>query len=180
MRFGALTSRALAAWAYGTALALCLALLGAGVYRTFDSSPKLRPRELLVGKVLPNPPHYRWGSHPLTLVLALRVGCPFCEASVPFYQHLILLAPRSRVHLLALFPDDPGAVRLYLGERKMGVDFRAQIHGGAYGLAQTPTLLLVDGAGRVEYFWVGMQDSAGRSEIIQALTRSHSSLSSAH
>ena len=51
-------------------------------------------------------PGHAWRS-PLTLVLGLRLGCPYCEASMPFYRRLTQLerSGRLRAHITAVFPD---------------------------------------------------------------------------
>lgn len=40
------------------------------------------------GDPLPSIPDYDWKSHKRTLVLAQRIGCHYCENSVPFYREL--------------------------------------------------------------------------------------------
>jgi hypothetical protein len=46
------------------------------------------PESVKVGDQLPGLAVYDWKTHPRTLVLALRNGCHFCEASMPFYRKL--------------------------------------------------------------------------------------------
>jgi hypothetical protein len=45
-------------------------------------------RASLQGVTLPSLPGYHWGDHRKTLVLAIRKGCHFCDASLPFYKRL--------------------------------------------------------------------------------------------
>jgi hypothetical protein len=49
------------------------------------------PNEVKVGDQLPDLHAYNWKAHDRTLVLALRSGCHFCEASMPFYRRLAKL-----------------------------------------------------------------------------------------
>jgi hypothetical protein len=62
----------------------------------------------LKGVTLPTLPNYRWGNHTESLVLALRIGCHYCEASMPFYKRLDELAKSNKLspHMLVVMPDN--------------------------------------------------------------------------
>lgn len=40
---------------------------------------------------------------------------------------------------------------------------------GSIGVYATPTLLLVDGTGKVKFAWIGKQDDAGEGKILATL-----------
>src|SRR5260370_30860197 len=69
----------------------------------------LGPNEVKAGDQFPGLHAYNWKAHDRTLVLALRNGCHYCEASMPFYRRLATLEQANQigVHLIAVFPDDP-------------------------------------------------------------------------
>ncbi|HUX67875.1 MAG TPA: hypothetical protein VMV31_10360 [Terriglobales bacterium] len=125
---------------------------------------------LLVGSALPPPKEYSWSSHPETLVLGLRVDCPFCKASLPFYRQLEAreAAGTLGAHVLAVFPDDEAAVRRYLAREKLGLDARAS-EGPSLRIAATPTLLLVGASGILHYDWIGELNADGQSEVLHEL-----------
>src|SRR6266478_3492035 len=75
------------------------------------ASPGLGPNEVKAGDQLPGLHAYNWKAHERTLALALRNGCHYCEASMPFYRSLAKLERSNQLgaHLVAVFPDDPAA-----------------------------------------------------------------------
>src|SRR5216684_4847072 len=77
------------------------------------ASPGPGPNEVKACDQLPGLHAYNWKAHERTLVLALRSGCHFCEASMPFYRRLAQLEESKQigVHLIAAFPDDATIVR---------------------------------------------------------------------
>jgi len=56
------------------------------------------------GAFLPAPRGYAWNVHPRTLILALHVGCPYCDESMEFYKELEVLEQdqRTSAHLVLL------------------------------------------------------------------------------
>jgi hypothetical protein len=53
----------------------------------------------------------------MTLVAAIRYGCPHCENAVPFYRQSRLLESKHyiRVHLVFVAPDDSKTIQNLLG-----------------------------------------------------------------
>src|SRR6266851_1984352 len=108
------------------------------------ASPGLGPNEVKAGDQLPGLPAYNWKAHDRTLVLALRSGCHFCEASMPFYRKLAQLEQSSQigVHLVAVFPDDPTIVRQVVETQQLTIEVVPGIELGQVKAQATPTLML--------------------------------------
>lgn len=132
-----------------------------------DSSTQLQ------GEVIPPFPGHSWISHRKTLVLAIRRGCHFCEASLPFYRKLISLenADKLRAHVIAILPDNRESGSAFLYHEGIQVDGIFDQPLGNLKISGTPTLLLVDSNGRVAQAWVGQLTAEGESDVIAAAER---------
>jgi len=137
------------------------------------ATPGLGPNEVKVGDQLPGLPAYNWKAHDRTLVLALRNGCHFCEASMPFYRKLAQLEQSSQigVHLIAVFPDDPAAVRKVVETQQLTLEVLPGTELGQVKVQATPTLMLVDEQGRVSKVWMGELPAAEEAEVIAAISK---------
>jgi hypothetical protein len=131
------------------------------------------PNEVKVGDQLPGLPAYNWKAHERTLVLALRSGCHFCEASMPFYRKLAQLEQSNQigVHLIAVFPDDPAAVHKVVEIQQLTLEVLPLFELGQVKVQATPTLMLVDEQGRVSKVWMGELPAAEEAEVIAAISK---------
>lgn len=148
-------------------------LFGFMVYRSLTSPAKLVPEVPAVGSILPALPGYGWDGHSEVLLLALRKGCQFCEESMPFYREL-LKAEKSgglKAHLVSVLPDREMDGTRLLHEAQLDVPMVASFQLQRLHVSGTPTLILVDGNGRVEKVWVGEQDAAGQQAIRDAIRK---------
>ena len=127
--------------------------------------------DVLVGKTLAPLPEYDWKRHDRTLVLAIRQGCSFCEASMPFYKRLSELqkANQIRARLLAVMPDQAKTASVELQSGGVNIEGAFQQPLSAIYVSATPTLLMVNAQGKVERDWVGQLSSAQETEVITAL-----------
>ena len=133
-------------------------------------SARVKATSVAGGRTLGPLSGYDWGSYSKTLVIAIRTGCPYCDASMPFYRRLgeRERSSRLRAHLLLVMPNDPATGAQYLA--KGGLDSQS-IFGqslGALRVSGTPTLLLLDSGGRVERTWVGQLTAKEESEVMRA------------
>ncbi len=110
-----------------------------------------------------------WTRFDRTLVLALKIGCHFCEESTPFYKKLVEMrnSGETDVHMAAVFPDDDESVREYFTQRGLKMDAICGIPPAKINVSGTPTLILVNREGRVIKTWVGKL-SAGEEEQVTA------------
>jgi len=130
-------------------------------------------RASLQGVTLPSLPGYHWGDHRKTLVLAIRKGCHFCDASLPFYKRLSSLEKNSALHahVLAVMPDDPAAGTAELRSGGVSVDARFNQPLNSIQVSGTPTLFLVDAKGSIEHSWVGALTPQGEKDVIATLEK---------
>ena len=131
------------------------------------------PNDVKVGDQLPGLTAYNWKAHDRTLVLALRSGCHFCEASMPFYRKLAQLEQSNQigVHLVAVFPDDLAAVRQVVATQQLTIEVVPGFELGQVKVQATPTLMLVDEQGRVSKVWMGELPAAEEAEVIAAISK---------
>ncbi len=108
-----------------------------------------------------------------TLVLALQRGCRYCNESAPFYRRLWQQRSGSEPRMIAVVPGDKAEVDKYLNELGVAVDGIVNASLADIQVAATPTLVLVDRAGRVSNVWVGKLDSNKENEVIQRAFNSH-------
>jgi hypothetical protein len=138
--------------------------------RTPENPPPISPK---VGDQLARLPAYDWKAHDRTLVLALRNGCRFCEESIPFYRKLAELEKSNHLdaHVIAVFPDDPAAVRQLLETHQLAVEAFPAIELSHVKVDGTPTLILVDRQGRVSKVWIGELEAAGQADVVTAISK---------
>lgn len=131
------------------------------------------PNEVKAGDQLPGLDAYKWNAHDRTLVLALRSGCHFCEASMPFYRKLAQLEQSNQIgaHLIAVFPDGPAIVRQVVETQQLTIEVLPGTELGQMKVQATPTLMLVDEQGRVSKVWMGELPAAEEADVIAAISK---------
>jgi hypothetical protein len=113
-----------------------------------------------------------WGKYNRTLVLAMRVGCEFCEKSAPFYRRLLDLERKGEInaHIVAAFPDDSQSTRTFLASEGMAkIDAVSGVSPSSLRVAGTPTAILVSNAGRVLKVWLGLLSQQGQENLTTAI-----------
>jgi thiol-disulfide isomerase/thioredoxin len=124
----------------------------------------------VVGQTLAPLPGYSWSSYPKTLVIAIRKGCPYCDASMPFYRQLGEQEKSNvlRAHVLVVMPNDAASGSRFLSKDDVEVQgiFGQELE--ALNVSGTPTLLLLDSSGRIEREWVGQLSPRAEKEVMNA------------
>ncbi len=108
-----------------------------------------------------------------TLIVALNVDCRYCTRSVPFYNSLAEARQENsgQVNIVAAFINkDAELVKSYANEKQLSVQTVAGIDLDALGVNTTPTLILVDSAGKVLDSWRGELQPDGEREVFTALS----------
>ncbi len=148
-------------------------VIGAVFLKDRFATPGLGPNEVKASDQLPGLLAYNWKAHDRTLVLALRSGCHFCEASMPFYRKLAQLEQSNQigVHLIAVFPDAPAVVRQVVEAQQLTIEVVPGFELGQVKVQATPTLILVDEQGRVSKVWMGLLPAAEEAEVIAAISK---------
>ena len=125
-------------------------------------------KHLNVGDRLPALRGYQWKSHPATLLLALRVGCPYCEASMDFYEELLKAIPPARTHMLAAYSEAGVTPRGELTSGLRNVDLVTGVDLRGLGVGGTPTVILADSSGTIVKIWRGKLSDALEKDVRDA------------
>ena len=84
------------------------------------------------------------GGAPVTLLLAVRKGCHFCEESMPFYRRIAALRDQHQIdtQLVAVFPDSEGEARGVLKDAWLdSIGLASGVPLSRINVTGTPTLL---------------------------------------
>ena len=128
------------------------------------------PPKLKSGTALGALPDISYARRPLTLILFERSGCQYCTHSMPFYESLSSTLDRSRVQFVAASVEMKDVSEQYLHSHSVIPDFVVQLPSTrSYPIHGTPTLVLVDNAGKVRDSWVGVLDADGEPEVKDAI-----------
>jgi hypothetical protein len=107
------------------------------------------------------------------LVVAISPTCHFCTESMPFYKRLVeeRNAKGSATKVIAAVPREEAKAEEERSLTGAGVapDALVVVDFGAIKVPGTPTILHVDGQGKVLDVWVGKQSSGGEEEILAKL-----------
>lgn len=110
-----------------------------------------------------------WAKYHQSLVMALQVGCEWCEASAPFYQELLRSDVGNTFHPVAVLPQPVDQSKKFLQSFSIRVTDIRQADLRKIGVGGTPTLILVDTRGRIESSWIGQLSPALEDEVFTKL-----------
>ena len=107
----------------------------------------------------------------ITVLLALSSNCRYCEESTAFYQQLTTLRrkPGTEFQTVGVFRESVETAREYLTRKGLVFDGVVSHSLGDLGVSGTPTLLVVNGNGKVVYASVGLLDDARQKEVLEML-----------
>ena len=107
-------------------------------------------------------PDVRYDRSQKTVILYVKSTCPYCTASMPFYNRLSASATKTGTRIIAVSSETTDTLKQYLDNHHLRVD---QVVGGFSGKAMgTPTLLVVDRSGTVRGAWFGQQRAEGEKQ----------------
>lgn len=99
-----------------------------------------------------------------TLLIAISSTCHFCKESQPFYRQLADM-PTANANLVAVLPMPQRDAEEYV-HSTISPSLRViSASLDTIDVDSTPTLLLVDGQGKVEKAWVGKLDDSGQKQV---------------
>lgn len=107
-----------------------------------------------------------------TLLMVVRENCHFCQDSLPFYRQLSdarARHPNPALRVVAASTDSHDALSAYLQLKGVRVDQVSTIESGTLKVPGTPTLLLVDQAGRILNIWRGKLPDRQEKEVLRTL-----------
>lgn len=107
-----------------------------------------------------------------TLVLALSVGCHFCQDSAPFYRKLAAFkSSSSGFRMVAVFPESEIEATEYLKRQGIAADAVVSLPLDKIAVHGTPTLFLLDGKSKVQELWVGQLDNTQEVGLMASLKK---------
>lgn len=162
---------------------VCIAIVGDIVRRNFSpaeapaappstSRPTYKP-----GETFDAVDGFKPTAGKASLVLAVKDGCGYCAASMPFYQRIAarlqaVPAEARSLEFVSVCPASSEECSAYLKSHALTVDRVAGIQKGGLAdikVAGTPTLMLVDASGKVEAVWVGQLSQKREGEVMDAI-----------
>lgn len=126
--------------------------------------PKLVGRQLDI-------PGAKWSKTHVNVVVFLSTKCHFCEASMPFYRHLISErnVENSFINMVAISREPSKTVQDHLLAENVRFDQVYQLQKSNTWLRATPTFLLVDGSGVIKQALIGELNSSRQQEIFNLI-----------
>jgi hypothetical protein len=107
------------------------------------------------------------------LVIAVAPNCHFCNESMAFYKQLVEQrdSAKSSVKVVAAVasPDARADEQSKMSASGVKPDAVVQLDFRQLKVPGTPTVLLVDGNGKVLSVWMGKLDARGEREVLQSL-----------
>lgn len=103
-----------------------------------------------------------------SLLLVVSTTCHFCKDSLPFYKQLTEKS-RGRVNVVAVLPQPQAEAMKFLQDAGVKPDQIVNAGPDAVGARGTPTVLLIDGNGKVNHAWAGRLDEKGQESLLASL-----------
>ena len=106
-----------------------------------------------------------------TLLMIVASGCKYCTESMPYYRELRsrLKAAGVPVQLAAIGMEPAEQLSNYVRSHDLQVESVGTVEKGTWKSRATPTLRLVNRAGRVQRSWVGLLSKEGQQDLEAAL-----------
>lgn len=112
-----------------------------------------------------------WSHSPTNVVIDIRSGCQYCEASLPFYQELTQAGRQhsAAVSVFAVSSDTAEVLNTFLTKAGVTVDRIIQANPGSLGIPGTPTVLLVDANGIIRERYLGKLGESQEKALLSRL-----------
>jgi hypothetical protein len=105
-----------------------------------------------------------------SLLVAISTNCHFCKDSLPFYKELSARAS-GKLDVIAVLPQPLSESQAFLQRADVSATRVVSANLSLLGIRGTPTILLVDGHGKVQEEWQGFLDDHGRQQVISRVLR---------
>jgi len=155
---------------------LFLAILGlavaSGRFSAFFLADANRPlpsvpsvRRVTPGQRLPKP----FDADRQHLIVALQLGCRFCDASLPFYARLLEAARSHGFPVSAVLPGSSESATAYLRSASLSFPDVKTMSLPDLGVLGTPTVILVAPGGIVKAEWEGRLSPQQEAEVLHVV-----------
>jgi hypothetical protein len=131
-------------------------------------------QQLAMGSYTLTLPDHDWSTSRETLVIAVRYGCHYCEASFPFYSKLWRASrnrPKKDVKIIFISQENE-----YLAVHAVPGDIAADaVHPNIAfpsWVSGTPTIIAVSQSGRVTHIWRGVLNFREEEELLKRVVSS--------
>jgi len=147
-----------------------------GVFEWLSVSPE-KPKkktasyegQIAVGNKL-SLPGEDWAANGETLVIAMQVGCDYCEEMAPFYKELTdRLAGRKDLRIVAVLPQPLDESQDFLKGAGLDIADVKQAELKSISVKGTPTVIVVDQTGTVTDTWLGVMSADQKSALMTRL-----------
>lgn len=129
--------------------------------------PQANPDKELAGTTISLPGISFVNGHE-SLVLVISTKCHFCQESLPFYKQLSEKAS-GKIDLIAVLPEPESEAKKFLADAGVQTDHVVKATPNSIGVQGTPTVLLVDGKGKVKNLWLGHLDEDGQKQLLSTV-----------
>ena len=151
-------------------VSLLLSIVLIKVFLLPQPRPPIGGQQLVGLNMKQSLPGVDWAKNKRTLVLALSTQCHYCTDSAPFFQRIQQEATKN-LKLVAVLPQAVDDSRKYLEGEGVHVDDVKQTQLSTIGVTGTPTLLLVDGNGKVADAWQGRLQPEQQAAVLAVLKK---------
>jgi Redoxin len=162
---------------------VCCAVVADIGYRHFGPQPP--PAETSTAATRSNLIQYKVGetveqipgltSQPGTrsLLFVVRSTCPYCTRSMDFYQRVVQQArsEHAPVQLVGVCLEPADVCEHYFKTHHLTMDRTVGVDIGSIKVTGTPTLLMVDDAGKVTSVWTGALSPAREQTVLAAIAQ---------
>jgi thioredoxin-related protein len=123
------------------------------------------------GEFMPKLQNVDYSSSSQTLLLVMNTECHFCTESIPFYNQLAQSQTETSgsTHMIAIFPNQGEKVKQYTQKNRLQIDAVPGVDLRAFNISSTPTMILVDGSGKILDFWIGKLSEDTEREVLKAV-----------
>lgn len=105
-----------------------------------------------------------------TALVFIRSTCHFCAESMPFYRDLVTRARRPQIQVVFTSDEPVPIVRQYLELHGVPPERIATVSFLDYGVAATPTIIVVDSSGYGTTRWIGRLDAAREAALLATVS----------
>jgi hypothetical protein len=95
----------------------------------------------------------------------MKVGCPWCELSVPLYKSLLKQYRNTKVHFAVVMPEPIDQQQLYLRRLNLPIDDLKQLNLDQLEIAGTPTVFVLDKWGNLLCGWTGFEPNSDQQNL---------------
>jgi hypothetical protein len=126
------------------------------------------PNEYKPGEALDPLPGFASKSDTKSLLFVVKSSCRFCTDSMPFYQRVVqeVRTAKTPVKLVGVCLESSEACNEYLKRHNLAMDLTLAVPQGTLRVVGTPTLILVDEAGKVGSVWTGMLPAPEQQQAV--------------